>query len=68
MSGSAKTVPDFPTPPQSLIQTDFETRSEHDFNTLYPAPPLYPDDIRKMKYKIDLGQFLVICLSFSFLF
>ncbi|CAF1193894.1 unnamed protein product [Rotaria sordida] len=50
MAGSARTMIDYPT------STNFQTQSEVNFNTTHPLRSLSPEDLRKMKYKIDLDK------------
>ncbi|CAF3018673.1 unnamed protein product [Rotaria sp. Silwood2] len=50
MAGSAKTTSSYPG------STNFDTQSEVNFSTTYPLRSLSPEDIQKMKYKIDLDK------------
>jgi hypothetical protein len=49
MSSSTRATNLYPPPPS------FESQSDVSFNTNAPGRALSPDDIQKMKYKIDLG-------------
>jgi hypothetical protein len=51
MSNSSRVAPVYP---PSELPANYETRSEISFNRA-PLRSLSPDDIQKMKYKIDLG-------------
>jgi len=42
--------PSFPSQP-----TIFDSQSDNNFNTSQPLRALSPDDLQKMKYKIELG-------------
>ncbi|CAF3661866.1 unnamed protein product [Rotaria sp. Silwood1] len=50
MAGSAKTTTGYPT------STNFETQSDVNFSTTYPVRSLSPEDLQKLKYKIDLDK------------
>ena len=44
-----------PPSPYQPSTTNFESQSENNMNILQQARALSPDDIQKLKYKIDLG-------------
>lgn len=57
MIGSAKTTNGYPS------GTHFETQSEANFDSSYPVRSLSPEDVQKLKYKIELGKTKRLWLS-----
>ena len=49
----------------SYPNTTFETQSELQFDRPQPVRAYSPDDLQKLKYKIDLGKRFLDYFSFS---
>jgi len=51
-------------PPVSYQPSNFEAQSDMNFNGSNQLRALSPDDLQKMKYKIDLGSIDFMCFFF----
>ena len=56
MASSARTAPVYSIVPPATHSTNFDTQSDTNFSSGETFRSLSPEDIQKMKYKIDLGK------------